>query len=72
MKSPKAEQQALLPPDRIIRAVSYSPPVFDDDARDFNIDFILIVVIPIIIIILFVLILSLIMCFGREGRYVHQ
>ncbi|XP_028399818.1 epsilon-sarcoglycan-like [Dendronephthya gigantea] len=68
MKSPKAEQQALLPPDRIIKAVSYSPPVFDEDARDFDIDFILIVIIPIIIIIIFVLILSLVMCFGREGR----
>ena len=68
MKSPEAERQALLPPDRIIKTVSYAPPVFDDSERDFDIDFILIVVIPIIVIILFVIIISLIMCCGREGK----
>jgi hypothetical protein len=72
MKSPEAERQALLPPDRIITTVSYNPPVLDDSERDFDIDFILVVIIPIIIILLFVLILSLIMCFGREGKYVIQ
>ena len=72
MKSPEAERQALLPPDRIMRAVSYSPPALDESARDFDIDFILVVIIPIIIILLFVLILSIIMCFGREGKYVEN
>lgn len=68
VKSPEAGRQALLPPDRIMRAVSYSPPALDESARDFDIDFILVVIIPIIIILLFVLILSIIMCFGREGK----
>ena len=71
MKSPEAERQILLPPDRIITAVAYNPPVLDDSERDFEIEFILIVILPIIIILIFVLILSLIMCFGREGKYVY-
>ena len=68
VESPEAERQKLLPSDRIITAVAYNPPALDDDKRDFEIDFILIVIIPIIIILLFVLILSIIMCFGREGK----
>ena len=72
MKSPDAERQILLPTDKIIEALSYSPPVLDDSERDFGIDFILVVVIPIIIILLFVFLISLIMCCGREGKYVKH
>ena len=70
MKSPEAQRQALLPVDNMVKAVAYSPPALDDSERDFGFDIYLVVVIPIIVILLLVLLLSIIMCCGREGKYV--
>lgn len=66
--SPAAQRQALLPKDKVVTAVAYSPREFDDSPRNFEDDYILVVVIPIVIILVFVVLLSIIMCCGREGR----
>ena len=47
---------------------TYIAPVYDSSARDFGIDFLLILILPLIVVIIVAIILAIIMFCFREGR----
>ena len=47
---------------------TYLPVAYDPSARNFDYEWVLVLILPVIIILLIVLILAAAMCFHREGR----